>query len=573
MFEEFKTSSYEDWVTKANQETSRIDSINFPFTFNLDGLSLSAINSENQLSDHPKTPYKSKHSRPIISVCQQENAPGTDWQQLGAEDILLDFADYELHLGQDKLQQLKGLGSIGVFYQSDDVGQVADFGGLEKDTYSTRISFYPSILPHPIGKGGLRLPDCEGLAEIINQSSGAASVKYLGIRGDEFMNHGINVSQELAITLSLITYYWDKLTDLGLGQELLLDHTEVALGLSGEFYIDIVKIRAARTLLHSLIGAFEISQIDVKEIKIRAVSGLLNKTLYDPDENLLRITTEALAATLGGAEIITLRTHDLHYQDTSDFGRRMAANVQNLIRYESHLHRVVNPVDGSYFLEDATNQLVDSAWRTFLEIEKEGGIESYFNSKGKALVSDGRNQRKQQFLKQNKKRVGVTRYVNGEEKIDQSVVNSSFQHFSLTNQWEEIRLKFNQLVSQSISQAKIIVPITGKNSIISARITFVSDILNSLGVIHQVVNSSKATNERFSDSDFFIICADDEWYLNQAADFLSSNRIAEEPVFAVGSLSELSRLVENKLLSGVLGPTSDLNPLLETVQKTTSHET
>jgi methylmalonyl-CoA mutase len=572
MFEDFTTTSYEDWVAQANQETLKIESIHFPFHFNLDGLSLGAINTKNQLGTDPKVVHEVKHTQPVISICQEGDISKTDWQQLGIEDLFFDYTKTSFWEDHIRHQQLRKLSSIGICYQPDKLDQTMDFWMSAKAFSPPKISFYPRIVFKQLLTGGFSFPDYEKLAKIINQVTNTSSIKCLGIRGDEFMNQGVNTSLELAITLSLIAHYWDKLTDLKLSKERILHHTEVALGLSGEFYLDLVKMRAARSLLYSLIDAFEIPYPSPSKINIRAVSGLLNKTLYDPDENLLRITVEALAATLGGANIISLRTHDLHYQIRSSLGQRMAANIQNLIRHESHLHRVCNPVDGSYFIEYATRQLIDAAWQNFLEIENEGGIERYLNTKSEALFAKSKDQQEKLFLQQRKKRVGVTRYINEEEKINRSVVNSDFRQYSLTYHWEETRLQVDQLPSQNVPRATIVAHNSGNGSIVSKRITFVIDTLNSLGVACRVVNVSEFTNDKPTDAALFILCADDDWYQLHLPEFLTSNSVAGTPLFVVGSVSELSVLAENTKVNGVLNTVSDLSPLIDTVRQLIDHE-
>jgi len=571
MFEDFKPSDYKDWVTQANKETQKVGAINFPFYFNLDGLSLPAINTTDHFGNIPKLAHNVKYTPPVNSICLSGAVPDTNWQQLGVEDVILDFTQSNFQK-TIKLQQLNSLDSIGVFYHPDNLERISKFWNTEKTDSTPRITFYPTILTNQIFSDKPEFPNYEKLAGFINQSDQSASFKFLGIRGDEFMNQGTNASQELGFTLSLVAHHWDKLTELELNKELLLNHTEIVLGLSGEFFIDLVKMRAARNLLRTIYDAFEIPNSDSAVITIRAVSGLLNKTLFDPDENLLRLTTEALASTLGGADIISLRTHDLHYQNKSSFGRRMAANVLNLIRHESHLHRVVNQVDGSYFLENATSQLMDAAWQTFLEIEEVGGIESYLDGKGEKLFTHSRDQKQQQFFQQQRKRVGVTRYINKEEKIRRSVVDSAFRTYSLTNQWEEIRLKANNLQPEEVPQAIIVTPDEEDNAIVSARITFVNDLLNSLGVNHQIFNASEFREDKSIPAALTILCASDKWHQLHLTDFLSSSNFTETPVFVAGLANEAFLTMERKKIRGVLNAESDLGPLLYTVQQLINHE-
>jgi methylmalonyl-CoA mutase len=97
-------------------------------------------------------------------------------------------------------------------------------------------------------------------------------------------------------------------------------------------------------------------------------------TLYDPQVNLLRGTTEAMSSVLGGADLITVLPFDHPYGKSSAFSDRVARNVQIILRDEAYLDRVADPASGSYYIESLTDSLAEKAWDLFRETERNGGF-------------------------------------------------------------------------------------------------------------------------------------------------------------------------------------------------------
>ena len=90
--------------------------------------------------------------------------------------------------------------------------------------------------------------------------------------------------------------------------------------------------------------------------------------------NMLRATTEALAAAVGGADTICVAPFDEPLGAPDDFSRRIARNVQIILQEEAHLTQIVDPAGGSYAVESLTDELAHAAWAVFQEIERHGGM-------------------------------------------------------------------------------------------------------------------------------------------------------------------------------------------------------
>jgi len=116
------------------------------------------------------------------------------------------------------------------------------------------------------------------------------------------------------------------------------------------FFLSIAKFRAIRYLLSQRPGI---------KFTITAVSSDYNKSTIDIENNIIRLTTEAMSAIIGGADKINLETYNSLIQN-DDFGRRITDNILVLLENESYLKHVEDPLAGSYLVENMTNQFIVS---------------------------------------------------------------------------------------------------------------------------------------------------------------------------------------------------------------------
>jgi methylmalonyl-CoA mutase len=151
------------------------------------------------------------------------------------------------------------------------------------------------------------------------------------VRGDLIRERGATAVQELGYTLA---------------DALAQGTSSVVFAIGSNYFFEIAKLRAAR-LLWARAGA-------QSELYIHARTTLSNASLYDPYTNLLRATTEALSAVIGGCDALEVRP--LRYSE------RLALNVQRILKEESHLDKVADPAGGSYYIESLTHSMAEAAW-------------------------------------------------------------------------------------------------------------------------------------------------------------------------------------------------------------------
>ena len=206
----------------------------------------------------------------------------------------------------------------------------------------------------------------------------ASSPNFLTICGSShvFHNAGATATQELAFLLASLADQYDRLTDLGLQIDQLVSKTILSVSVGTSYFIEIAKLRALRVLWHRMVSAWADGVVSPA---IHAQTSTFYDAAVAPYTNLLRATTEAMAAVVGGCDILTVHPYDTVLQasgepESTAFSARIARNMSILLKEEAHLDKVADPSAGSYYIENVTQQLIDAAWTLFLQVEEMGGL-------------------------------------------------------------------------------------------------------------------------------------------------------------------------------------------------------
>jgi methylmalonyl-CoA mutase len=197
--------------------------------------------------------------------------------------------------------------------------------------------------------------------------------RVLGINGYYFNNAGASVVQELGYSLAMANDYLSRLSTQNISVDVVSRLMQFNFGVGPNYFMEIAKIRAARLLWAIIVEACKPSQKKSCRAFIHSVTSEWNQTIYDPYVNILRATTESMAAVLGGTDSLTVRPFDFSYKSTSKFSGRLARNIQIILKEEAYLNNVVDPGAGSYYIEILTDSIIDEAWKIFLKVEEEGG--------------------------------------------------------------------------------------------------------------------------------------------------------------------------------------------------------
>jgi methylmalonyl-CoA mutase len=198
--------------------------------------------------------------------------------------------------------------------------------------------------------------------------------RILSVNSHLFSDSGASAVQELAFGLAMMAEYFTKLTNLGHDASELAGHMQWNIGTGSDYFMEIAKIRAARLLFSGLVSAYGITQAKDTHIFIHCMTNNWNMTVYDPNVNMLRLTTGAMSAIIGGCDSLLVKPYDSCFREQSDFSGRIARNIQVILKEESYFDKVIDPAAGSYYVESLTDALVDHAWRLFLDVDDRGGF-------------------------------------------------------------------------------------------------------------------------------------------------------------------------------------------------------
>jgi methylmalonyl-CoA mutase len=130
----------------------------------------------------------------------------------------------------------------------------------------------------------------------------------------------------------------------------------VSVSIGTDFFVELAKLRALRLTWKKIVSDSSSAEVP---IFIHARSEPWLNPSYSPHGNMLKGTTAAMAAILGGCDVLSVEPE----QDDQGMMSRAARNVSNLLREESYFSKVADPVAGSYFLEELTREIADEAWK------------------------------------------------------------------------------------------------------------------------------------------------------------------------------------------------------------------
>jgi methylmalonyl-CoA mutase len=184
---------------------------------------------------------------------------------------------------------------------------------------------------------------------------------------------GATAAQDLGFSMATAVEYLRALTAAGLSVDAAARQILFSISVGTHHFLAIAKLRATRRLWAQVVEACSgSSSAGAMRLHCRVSKRVL--TLRDPYVNLLRNTAACFAAGVGGADVITSVPFDAAAGLPDDFSRRIARNTLLILQEEAHLHRVIDPPGGSWFLDWLTGQVAQKAWAIFQEIERRGGM-------------------------------------------------------------------------------------------------------------------------------------------------------------------------------------------------------
>ena len=273
--------------------------------------------------------------------------------------------------------------------------------------------------PQAVPEGAELLHFREVLRQCLRLAAGWTAFPVLAVNGTYFGNRGATLPQQLAYSLSTAAALLAELPDLesNLTVADVARHLHLDLAIGPSYFPELAKLRAARRLWATLLHAFGLPAQGAAELPIHATTATWTQTTLDPHTNLLRHTTEAMSAVLGGADSIQVSAFDYLFQAPNEFSARLARNLPVILNQEAHLDWVADPAAGSYFLETLTDELAQAAWAEFQALEAKGGM---LHARAQALeaVSQAGLEKFKRIATGQDVVVGTNRFQNPQEKFE-----------------------------------------------------------------------------------------------------------------------------------------------------------
>ncbi|MGV8828341.1 MAG: methylmalonyl-CoA mutase small subunit [Breznakibacter sp.] len=252
--------------------------------------------------------------------------------------------------------------------------------------------------------------------EVADAAKAFPHFKTLSVNARHFNNAGSTIVQELAFGLSMGAEYLNQLTSRGLSIDEAAQLMKFNFGVGSNYFMEIAKFRAARLLWSKIVEAYKPASLAVCKMQIHAETSEWNKTIFDPNVNMLRTQTEAMSAALGGVESLTVLPYDVTFKTSDVFSERIARNQQLLLKEESHFDKIVDVAGGSYYIENLTNSIATEAWKLFLEVEDKGGYLAALNAGFiQGLVKTSADARRKNIATRRENLLGTNQFPNNNE--------------------------------------------------------------------------------------------------------------------------------------------------------------
>lgn len=381
-------------------------------------------------------------------------------------------------------------------------------------------------------KGDFCSPDGEKcfakIASLIERTREYKHIRIVTVSAGIFSNAGSTIVEELAFALSAGNDYLARLTDAGIDADTAARKLRFSFSVTSNYFMEIAKFRAARMLWANIVKEYNPAKNCACKMHIHARTADWNQTVYDPYVNMLRGTTEAMSATIAGVHSLEVTPFDAAFEDPTEFSKRIARNVELLLKNESHFDQVVDPAGGSYYIENLTQSIAAEAWKLFLELEEKGGYTAAYKAgfikeriAASAAAKDKAIATRRQTL------LGANQYPNFTEVADKAITaeavtrkqaeGNTLAPYRGAMAFEEMRLH----VDRSGRQPKAFMLTCGSLAMARARAQFSCNFFGCAGIRVQdntffksVEEGAKAALE--SKAEIVVVCAADDDYAEVA---------------------------------------------------------
>ncbi|PCI96115.1 MAG: hypothetical protein COB15_11355 [Flavobacteriales bacterium] len=210
----------------------------------------------------------------------------------------------------------------------------------------------------------------KNIDDLAENTSSNTNIKTITVNGVNYANNGFSLSEEIGLSLAQAVEYFNLLIDRGIKPSKIANSIQFSFGIETNYFFEIAKIRAARKLWDIILEQYQVTDTTMD---IHSETTITKNSEEDNNYDILRNTTKAMSAIIGGCDSLTILPHD-DSETNIGFSNRIARNIQHILKEEAFFDKVNNPADGAYYIEELTDKIASKSWTFFQEIEKKGGF-------------------------------------------------------------------------------------------------------------------------------------------------------------------------------------------------------
>ncbi len=203
------------------------------------------------------------------------------------------------------------------------------------------------------------------------------SPKYnpISISGYHIREAGATATQELAFTLGNGFEYVERGIARGLDVDRFAPRLSFFFDVHNDFFEEVAKFRAARRIwARHMKEKYGATNPDSWRLRTHAQTAGVSLTAQQPENNIVRVAYQALAAVLGGTQSLHTNSMDETLALPTEKAVRISLRTQQILAYETGVSNTMDPLAGSYYLESLTDQMETEAEEIFRQVEEIGGV-------------------------------------------------------------------------------------------------------------------------------------------------------------------------------------------------------
>lgn len=195
----------------------------------------------------------------------------------------------------------------------------------------------------------------------------------ISVSGYHIREAGATAAQELAFTLSNGKAYVQAALKEGLDINVFGRRISFFFNCHNNFFEELAKFRAARRMWAKIMRALGATDPRAQQLRFHTQTGGATLTAQQPLVNIVRVSNQALSAVLGGTQSLHTNGYDEALSLPTEQAAKIALRTQQVLAYESGVAETVDPMAGSFFVENLTDQLEEKAQGYMVQIDQMGG--------------------------------------------------------------------------------------------------------------------------------------------------------------------------------------------------------